>query len=135
MWAARLGRIQFYRHRGEFWTNLIRGWVAPAAFGGGLLKYLGVQSRWSIAFAIALPMVVETVGVLLGRWLYRHGGVAADYHLALSADPYKTESIALLTEIRDAVRSARGQKEGAPTVAGPVPRPACGVEATPPAGW
>lgn len=103
-WAARLGRFQFYRGKGQQWIEIVRGWVAPAALSGGFTKYIGFQSRWAIAAALLLPLVVETAGVLLGRWLYRRGGVRADYQLARDADPFKTESLALLAEIRDAAR-------------------------------
>lgn len=117
-WAARLGRIQFYRGKGQQWVEMVRGWVVPAVLSGGFTKYIGVQSRWAVAAALLLPVVVETVGVLLGRWLYRRGGVEADYDLARAADPYKRESLALLAEIRDAVR---GQKYRAPAGPGRAP--------------
>ena len=75
--------------------------VAAAAASG---KFLGLQTRWAIVGAIAIAVIVEVAAVLLGRWQRLAGAIDAEYELAKVTDPYKVESLALLREIRDALR-------------------------------
>ena len=99
--SAAAGRLQYLRGKGAFWVELVRSWVMPGAAAGAFAKYLGVGGRWAVAVAVIVPVVVEILGFLIGRFLYRHGGVQADYRMAYDADPYKTESIAELRRIRE----------------------------------
>lgn len=106
-WAARLGRAQFLRNKGSFYVETIRAWITPAAASGAVAKYMGLQSRWSVVVAIILPVTVEAIGYVVGRWLYNRGGVFADYQMAALQDPYKTaqqsyqvKSLELLEAIR-----------------------------------
>ena len=75
----------------------------PGAAAGAFAKYLGVGGRWAVAVAIIIPVLVEVAGFLMGRFLYHHGGVEADYRMALEKDPYKVESLAELARIREAL--------------------------------
>ncbi|MDP3768356.1 MAG: hypothetical protein Q8S13_10100 [Dehalococcoidia bacterium] len=92
--------MQFLRNKGAWYVETIRAWITPAAASGAVAKYLGLQSRWSVVVAIALPVIVEAAGYVIGRWLYNRGGVFADYQMAMQADPYKVRSIELLEAIR-----------------------------------
>ena len=60
--ARALGTFYFLRGRGTWFVELVRGWLAPAGVAGGLTKYLGAETSWSLAVAVAIPFVVEGVG-------------------------------------------------------------------------
>ena len=98
--SAAAGRLQYLRGKGAFWVELVRSWVMPGAAAGAFAKYLGVQGRWAVAVAVIVPMVVEILGFLIGRFLYRHGGVRADYQMAYEMDSFKTDSVKELRRIR-----------------------------------
>ena len=104
--AHRLGTVTYFRGKGQSWVEMIRSWVTPAAAGGFYSKYLGLSGRWSIVVAILIPVVVEGFGYLLGRFLYKHGGVAVDYDLAWKRDGYKLTHIATLERIESALGAA-----------------------------
>lgn len=108
--SAAAGRLQYLRAKGAFWVELVRSWVMPGAAAGAFAKYLGVGGRWAVAVAVIVPVVVEVLGFLMGRFLYRHGGVRADYKMAYDADPYKTESIAELRRIRETLDRSLGPR-------------------------
>ena len=76
-----------------------RGWITPAGVAGGLTKYLGADVWWSVVVAIIVPFVIEVAGFLIGSFLYRRGGIAQDYSMALSKDPYRQESLELFRRI------------------------------------
>lgn len=109
--AQWLGEFFFLRGKGQFYVEVIRGWIAPAAVGGGFVKYLGADTWWSLAVAALLPVVVEGGGFLLGRYLYRHGGVEVDYALALAKDPYRNESLTLFRRIAADLAALRGRDD------------------------
>lgn len=103
-WGTRAGRAWYWRMKGSRATDVVRAWalpVASVAIGG---KFLGMQSRWAVLAAIGLAVVVELSAVLIGWWEHRSGATAAEYDLAKLTDSYKLESLALLREIRDALR-------------------------------
>ena len=102
--ATVLGHIQFYRGKGAPWIEVFRPWIVPMVFSGAGAKYLGLQTRWAVLLAVALPVLTEVLAVLLGRWEHRVGATEAHYRLASEVDPYKAESLALLREIRDRLR-------------------------------
>ena len=102
--SAAAGRVQYLRSKGAFWVELVRSWVMPGAAAGAFAKYLGVHGRWAVAVAVIVPVVVEVLGFLMGRFLYRHGGVQADYRMAYEADAYKVESVAELRKIRETLQ-------------------------------
>ena len=104
--AQALGAVTYFRGKGQSWVEMIRSWVTPAAAGGFYSKYLGLSSRWSIVVAILIPVVVEGFGYLLGRFLYKHGGVAVDYALAWQRDGYKLTHIATLERIEASLKAA-----------------------------
>ena len=105
--AKFLGEVFFLRGKGQFYVEVVRGWIAPAAVGGGFVKYLGADNWWSIAVAFSLPFVVEGGGYLLGRFLYMRGGVTTDYALALAKDPYRSESLELFRRISQDLAALR----------------------------
>ena len=102
-----LGQLNYYRGKGQQWIEMIRAWITPAALGGGFAKYLGVESWVAIAIAICVPVVVESCGVLWGRFLYRRGAVRADYELAMLMDPWKVNTLAHLEAIEKLLREIR----------------------------
>lgn len=93
--GAALGRWQFLRGKSAFYIEAIRAWVTPAAAAGAFAKYLGISGYWSIVVAVVMPLLVEAAGFLLGRFLYDHGGVAAEYKMARDRDVYKVEQLDL----------------------------------------
>ena len=105
--APALGRFNYYRGKGQQWVDLVRSWVTPAAAAGAFTKYLGFSGSWALAVAIVVPVLVECVGFFLGRFLYRAGGVRADYQLAADADPYKVEHLRIAGETAKDLRALR----------------------------
>ena len=105
--AEHAGQWQYLRGKSAVYIEAVRSWVTPAAAAGGLAKYLGLQSRWAIIVAIAVPLLVEVAGYMLGRFLYDHGGVEKEYQLALDRDPFKRESLRLATETATEARQGR----------------------------
>ena len=83
------GRFQYLRGKAQWTIETFRSWVLPGSAAGAFVKYLGFSSRWSVAVAILLPVVVEFGGFLLGRFLWEYGGVEAEYQAALERDPYR----------------------------------------------
>jgi hypothetical protein len=88
-----------------------RAWVTPAAAVGALAKYLGVSSFWAAVIACLIPIVGEGLGFLLGRFLYRNGGVEAEYRMAMDKDPWK---VATLKELRRLRRHQEAARRGDP---------------------
>mgnify|MGYP001601230753 CR=1 FL=1 len=111
-WGARAGRLWFDRMKGSRFTDVVRAWVMPVAAAAASGKFLGLQSRWAIAGAIAIAVIVEVAAVLLGRWQRLAGAIDAEYQLAKETDPFKVESLRLLQEIRD--RLPAGQAHASP---------------------
>ena len=105
--ARALGTFYFLRGRGTWFVELVRGWLAPAGVAGGLTKYLGAETSWSLAVAVTIPFVVEGLGYLLGRFLYKRGGIEQDYSMALSKDPYRQESLELFRRISQDLAALR----------------------------
>lgn len=125
--APFLGQFFFLRAKGQWWTEVIRGWVAPAGIAGGFTKYLGADNWLSVAVAATLPVAVEAVGYFLGLYLYQRGGVERDYQLALAKDPYRSESLDLFRQIAADLadlskRAPTLNSEAIPRVRGPVGR-------------
>ena len=88
-----LGEWQYLRGKSGFFIDTLRAWVFPGSAAGAFAKYLGVQSRWALVIAAVLPIVVETLGFLLGKFLWTHGGTEREYEMALLTDPYKVKQI------------------------------------------
>lgn len=110
-----LGRINYYRGKGQQWVEMIRSWVTPVVMGGGAAKYLlGLDGIWAIAIAIAVPILVESGGAAWGWFLYKRGAVFADYELALKMDPFKRQSLERLEAIE--ILLARIQHTNAATL-------------------
>lgn len=101
-----IGRVAFYRGKGNVWLDAARPWILPIFGGGVALKYLGLSSRWAITTMIGVALASEVMAVLLGWLERRSGATAANYELAKVTDPYKLESLKLLQEIRDRVGKA-----------------------------
>lgn len=81
-----------------------RAWITPSAALGAYVKYLGLPSRWSIALAVLVPVVIECAGFFLGKFLWDHGGVETEYRLAMERDPFKVQSLASLDSIHGELR-------------------------------
>ena len=96
-----LGRWQYLRGKSQWYLETLRAWITPAAAAGAYAKYIGVSSRWSVVIAVGVPILVETFGFFLGRFLYDKGGVEQEYQMALDRDPYKRKSLEQLEAIRD----------------------------------
>ena len=104
-----LGRFQYLRGKSQFWVEGVRQWIVPGGIAGGFAnKVLAVTPEWSLAVAILIPFVVESLGFFWGRYLWNRGGVLAEYQMALDRDPFKKQSLErfeaiekLLQEIRD----------------------------------
>ena len=82
-----LGRWQYLRGKSQWYLETLRAWITPAAAAGAYAKYIGVSSRWSVVIAVSIPVLVETFGFFLGRYLYDKGGVEQEYTLAMLKDP------------------------------------------------
>ena len=97
--ATAAGRFQHLRGKGAFWVELVRTWIMPAAAVGAYVLYLG-QPKWvSVVAAVVAPVLIEVVGTLIARFLYHHGGQAADYQMAYDTDPWKKDTVAELRHI------------------------------------
>ena len=105
--SATWGRAQYYRGKGQWTIETMRSWVVPGSAAGAFVKYLGVPTEWSVTIAVALPVAVETFGFFLGKFLWTHGGVEAEYALALEKDPYRIQSLERL----EAIEKLLGQIE------------------------
>ena len=101
------GRAQYYRGKGQWTIETVRSWIVPGSAAGAFVKYLGVPTEWSIGVALALPILVETFGFFLGKFLWSHGGVEAEYALALEKDPYRAQSLERFEAIEKLVREIR----------------------------
>ena len=88
-----LGEYQYLRGKSGFFIDTLRAWVLPSSAAGAFAKYLGMQSRWSVVVAVILPLLIETAGFLLGRFLWTHGGTEREYEMALLTDPYKVKQV------------------------------------------
>ena len=88
-----LGEWQYLRGKSGFFIDTLRAWVLPGSAAGAFAKYLGVQSRWSLVIAAVVPVLIETAGFLLGRFLWEHGGTTREYEMALLTDPYKVKQL------------------------------------------
>lgn len=93
--SERLGRYQYLRGKSQWYIEALRAWVMPGSAAGAFAKYLGFSSRWAVVIAVVVPMAVEAFGFLLGRFLWRGGGVQAEYQMALERDPYKVRQLEL----------------------------------------
>ena len=105
--AELAGQFQYFKGKSSIYTEAFRSWITPASAAGALAKYLGLQSRWAIVVAIIVPLVVETLGYFLGRFLYNHGGVEKEYQLAADRDVFKRESLRLAAETAKETRQTR----------------------------
>ena len=99
-----LGEYQYLRGKSGFFIDTLRAWVLPGSAAGVYAKYLGMQSRWSLVIAIAVPLVVELFGFILGGFLWRHGGTTREYEMALLTDPYKVKQIEYQDEALELLR-------------------------------
>lgn len=97
-----LGRVAFYRSRGNGWLEALKPVALAALAGGSAVKYLtGWETRWAVGIMVAAAIFWQVAAVLLG-WLERRtGATEAHYRAATQTDPYRSESLSLLREIRD----------------------------------
>ena len=99
-----LGRLYAYRNRGDQWMSVARQWIMPVMTGAGVTKYLGVQTKWSLLMWLGIAIACEVCSTTIGRWAQTSGATQADHQLLLDVDPFRRQSIDLLTEIRDELR-------------------------------
>lgn len=103
-WGPRLGRAQYLRQKGMVYLEIVRPVIILALGGGAALKYLtGLPTRWVVIIMVALAVGSEILAVILGWLEHRSGATEAHFQLAADTDPYKRQSLELLSEIRDAV--------------------------------
>lgn len=98
-----LGRWQYLRGKSAIYVEAARSWIMPASAVGAYALYLGVGRKWSVALALLVPVLGETAGYFLGRFLFNHGGVEAEYRMAMDRDPYKRQSLEELGKIREGI--------------------------------
>ena len=91
-----LGRWQYLRGKSAIYVEAARSWIMPASAVGAYVLYLTGSRRWSVALALLVPVIGEVAGFFLGRFLFNHGGVEAEYQMALDRDPYKRRTIEAL---------------------------------------
>lgn len=102
----RLGRAVYYRGKGDLYLSALRQWITPVMLGSAVTKYLGFLSAWQAVLLWAGVAVCSEIASLALGWLERRiGATQANFGLAAETDPYKARSLALLEEIRDAVRA------------------------------
>lgn len=95
-----LGRFQYLRGKSQFWVEGVRQWIVPGGIAGGFAnKVFDVTPAWSLVVALVLPVLVETAGFFWGSFLWRRGGVEAEYTLALLKDPFKRQSLAAYADM------------------------------------
>lgn len=105
--AGAAGRWQFLRGKSAIYVEAARSWIMPASAAGAYALYLGVSKRWSVVIAMLVPILGEGLGFLLGRFLFNHGGVEAEYQMSMDRDPYKRQSLAELRAIRSELEATR----------------------------
>lgn len=104
--AIAIGRAAYWRGKGTVWLEAVRPIVLMALGGGAALKYLtGLPTRWVLGIMIVMALASEVAAVLLGWLEHRSGATEEHYRQAAETDPYKAQSLALLREIRDSLRS------------------------------
>ena len=105
--ASGLGRFQYFKGKSAPYVEAFRSWVTPAAAAAAAGKYLGLPSRWALVLAVLVPLLIEALGFLLGRYLWERGGVETEYDLALQKDPFRRESLRLAAETAKEARAIR----------------------------
>lgn len=100
----RLGRIWYWRGKGEVWIGVFRQWLLPVMGSAGVTHYLGVPAWAAVGAWIVVALLAETAAVVLGWFEHRSGATAANYRIAAETDPYKVEHLALEREILAALR-------------------------------
>ena len=104
-WPEAIGKAGYVRHKGMIYLEPVRQWVLPALLGSASLKFLGVSPRWAVGIMLALGVVWEVAAFMLGWWEHRSGASRAHYQAAADTDPYRSSSLALLREIKEATTS------------------------------
>ena len=77
---------------------------------GGLLAAMGAAATsrfvfdldrtWALVLLVVVPVAGEAAALLLGIVMARKGVIQSHYATASQMDPYRTEHLALLREIR-----------------------------------
>lgn len=122
-WGARLGRLDFLRQRGLPWIEMLRGWLLVAMGASATGRFVfDLDRTWALALLIVVPIAGETCALLLGLWMARTGMIQAHYQTAAQLDPYRSEHLALLREIRALLMSQGSAAPGAPPRSAPASR-------------
>lgn len=100
-WGARLGRLDFLRQRGLPWIEMLRGWLLVAMGASATSRFVfDLDRTWALVLLVVVPIMGEAAALLLGIVMARKGVISAHYGAARDLDPYRTEHLALLREIR-----------------------------------
>ena len=100
-WGARLGRLDFLRQRGLPWIEMLRGWLLVAMGASATSRFVfDLGLAWSLTLLIVVPILGEAAALALGIVMARKGVIQSHYLTAAQLDPYRSEHLALLREIR-----------------------------------
>lgn len=91
-----VGRLFYFRHKGDAWLNVFRAWLLPVMGSAGITAYLGWPAWVAVVFWVGFALAAEVAAVAIGWWEHRSGATEAHYGLAAQTDPYKSESLRLL---------------------------------------
>ena len=101
------GQAWWARNKGDAYLSALRVWILPVMGASAASKYLGFSGRRAILLWIGVAVTSEVLSIALG-WLERRiGATQANFAVSTETDPYKARSLALLEEIRDALRNRR----------------------------
>jgi hypothetical protein len=104
--GERVGYALYLKNKGDIWLSPLQKWVLPALGGSAALKFLGLSVTKAVLVMASVALFWEAAAVLLG-WLEHHiGATRSTYQAAAETDPFKSESLALLRQIRDSVASS-----------------------------
>lgn len=109
--GERLGKSLYLQNKGRVWLQPIREWVLPALGGSAALKYLGFSTTKAILLMTGVALAWEVTAIFIGWLEHKSGATRAHYEEAAKTDPYKSESLALLRDIKDASVSTRDMVE------------------------
>lgn len=93
------GEFQYMRMKASWYVETTRAWVMPGAAAGAFTKYLGFTTLEAVSAAVLIAPLVEGIGYLLGRFMWRHGGTEREYQLALERDPFRRGSLEAFAEM------------------------------------
>lgn len=108
--AGVLGRMDFYRGKGDPWIEMFRRWLLIGMGASATGKFVfNLSDGWNIAVLVAIPIAGEAIAVLVGWALARSGSITSHYQIAHNLDPSRRLPVERLEEVRDILRDIRAR--------------------------